>query len=412
MPDLNKLNEIFKQADNTPVENKTIISMIRDSKKKKISDEKAIKKHEKKTGCLGGLMYFMFISCIAVIIAVFAWMAASDVLALNKKNFEAVVTLPESIFTTVETDKTDENGKVTGTQSYSVCDIDYVTDQLYDNGLINYKWLFKFYCNLSHAEKKFDPGEYTLKSSYDYRALVQNMRESTASLGTVDVLIPEGFTLYEIFERFDEEGVASYDDLIASAQNSNFKYSFLDDSMLGDETRLEGFLFPDTYQFYIGMEPSSAINKLLQTFYYKIDADMLKQCDNLGYTLYDAIKVASIIEKEAGDDSERAYVSSVIRNRLRSDWQLGMDSTILYIHPEHEGEPDAAMLEEDSPYNTRLHRGLPPTPICNPGLASIEAALNPADTDYYYFMSDNENHLHFFANSNEMYAFQAELENG
>lgn len=413
MPDINKLNEIFKQVDDSsqkPKENKTVISMIRKRKENNdVNDDKAIRRREKRSGCLGGFMYFLFIACIAVIIAVFGWMAASDVLALNKDNFEVTVTLPESIFTTHQNDVLDEDGKVKYKKGTTSADVDYISNLLYENHLINYKGLFKSYCNLSHAENKFDPGEYTLKSSYDYRALVQNMRESSSGLGTVDVLIPEGFTMNQIFLKFDEEGVASYDDLLEAARNSNFKYTFLDESMIGNESRLEGYLFPDTYQFYVGMEASSAINKLLQTFYYKINADMLKQCDNLGYSFKDVITVASIIEKEAADDSERALVASVIYNRLRSDWQLGMDSTILYLHQDHEGEPNAEMIEEDTPYNTRLHRGLPPTPICNPGMSSIQAALNPENTNYYYFAADNDNHLHFFADSSEFNMFLSEL---
>ena len=413
MPDIDKLDEIFNQIDSNnskDKESKTLISSIRKSKENRaISDDKAIKKYEKKTGCLGGFMYFLFVCCISLIIAFFVWMAVSDMLALNKNKFEVTLTLPQSAFTTVENSVHDDHGDIISTESYTIADIDYITDLLYDNGLISNKWLFKFYCNLSHAEKKFDPGEYTLKSTYDYRALVQNMRESSSGIGTVDVLIPEGFTMYQIFKRFDEEGVASYEDLVEAAKNSNFKYSFLDESMIGDDKRLEGYLFPDTYQFYVGMEASSAINKLLQTFNYKINADMLKQCDNLGYSLKEVIIVASIIEKEAGEDSERAFVASVIYNRLKSDWQLGMDSTILYLYPDYTDDPTAEMIAEDTPYNTRLHRGLPPTPICNPGLSSIQAALNPEQTGYYYFAADNDKKLHFFSNSNEFNQFVESL---
>lgn len=398
MADITKLNEIFVQTDNASTKSK--------NKSKAINADKPTTR----SGCLGGFMFFLFVLCVAVIIAVFGWMCASDVLALNKKNFEATVTLPENIFTYEEKESFDDDGKSTGMKTISHANTDEVSKLLKEAGFINYEWLFKLYCDISKADTKFDPGEYTLKSSYDYRALVQNLREKTAGLGTVDVTIPEGYTMYQIFKKFDEQGVASYDSLLEAAAESNFKYSFLSEESRGEASRLEGYLFPDTYQFYVGMEASSAINKLLQTFYYKITPDMQKQAENLGYSFYNVLKVASIIEREAQFDEDRALVASVIYNRLRGDWQLGMDSTILYMYPEHEGEPTAEMIEKDTPYNTRLHRGLPPTPICNPGLASINAALNPENTTYYYFMSEEDGHLVFFSTDTEFNNYKMQRE--
>ena len=378
------------QNEKTEHQPKTVIGAIRKGKQViDVAPEVKAKRNQKKNGCLGGFMYFLFIFCVALVIAFLGWMAASDVLSLNKGDFETTVTLPEKIFSV--------EGEGEGAVSH--CDVKYVSEELHNAGLVHYRWLFEKYCAFSNADTKFDPGEYELKSSYDYRALVQHMQFSSGPIGTVSVLIPEGFTMEQIFRRFDEEGVASYEDLIDSAANANFKYSFLNDEQIGNANRLEGFLFPDTYEFYIGMEASSAINKLLSTFYYKLNQDMYKQAENLGYNLYDIIKVASIIEREAKFDEDRAATASVIYNRLRDGWQLGLDSTILYLYPDHEGEPTQDMIDEDTPYNTRLHRGLPPTPISNPGMKSIEAALNPEQSNYYYFASDESGHLHFFADS-------------
>ncbi len=115
-----------------------------------------------------------------------------------------------------------------------------------------------------------------------------------------------------------------------------------------------------------------------------------------------------MIEKEAADDEERADIASVIYNRLNADMVLGIDASILYDHPEHDGAPTADMLKEKSPYNTRLYAGLPPTPICNPGLASLKAALTPNQTVYYYYALDTETGRHrFFANQQEFDAFVA-----
>ena len=218
---------------------------------------------ESKSGCLGGVMYFVFVVCVSVILACVAWMAASDMLALNQGDFTATVTLPSTIFETETVDTFDEDGNKTGTERVSRADIDYVASTLKEAGLIEYEWLFKFFCQISHADTKVTPGSYELKSTFDYRALVQNMQPGSGSAVTISVTIPEGYSLNQIFRKLEENDVCSYDDLVEAAANSNYKYSFLEGIEAGDMTRLEGFLFPDTYEFYVGMQASSAINKFL-----------------------------------------------------------------------------------------------------------------------------------------------------
>ena len=364
--------------------------------------------HEYKSGCLGGIMYFVFILCISVILACLAWMAASDMLALNKDDFSAKVTLPMSIFTSETVDTFDDKGNKTGTERVTRADIDYVADTLKDAGLIQYKWLFEAFCRFSHADEKVRPGEYELQSTFDYRALVQNMRPGSSAALTIDVTFPEGFNMRQIFMRLEEKGVSSFDDLMEAAAEYKFNYSFLEGKETGDASRLEGYLFPDTYQFYVGMQASSAINKFLENFHYVMSADMLQMAENRGLSIHEVITVASMIEREAANDSERARIASVIYNRLNANMPLGLESTILYAHPEHEGAPTAEMIAEDSPYNTLNHTGLPPTPICNPGRASIMAAISPETTNYYYFTLDTDTGMHrFFTNYAEFEAFVA-----
>ncbi len=366
---------------------------------------------EYKSGCLGGVMFFVFVVCVSVILACLAWMAASDMLALNQDNFTAVVSLPSSIFESKTVDTFDEDGNKTGTERVSSADIDYVSTALKEAGLIEYKWLFEMFCKISNADTKITPGNYELKSTFDYHALVQNMRAGSGSAVTITVTIPEGYSLDQIFKKLEENDVCSYDDLVEAAANSNYNYSFLEGLETGDMSRLEGFLFPDTYEFYVGMQASSAINKFLERFYYILTADMLKQASNRGLTIQQVVTIASLIEKEAAVDpengvDERALVSSVIYNRLNSGMPLGIDASILYLYPDHEGGPTAEMLAVDSPYNTRLYTGLPPTPICNPGLAAITAALNPETTGYYYYALDTATNTHrFFTNEYEFNTF-------
>ena len=368
---------------------------------------------EYKSGCLGGVMYAVFIVCVSIVLACFAWMAASDALALNQESFTAMVTLPTSAFETKTVDTFDKDGNKTGTDRVTSADIEYVSAALKEAGLIEYRWLFEFFCKISHADTKVTPGTYELKSSFDYRALVQNMRAGSGAAQTIEVMFPEGFSMYQIFKRLEEKEVCSYDALVAAAESYKYNYSFLEGLEPGDADRLEGFLFPDTYEFYVGMQASSAINKFLQRFHYILSADILKQVEDSGYSLREIITIASLIEKEAAVDpekgvDERARVASVIYNRLDAGMTLGIDASILYEYPEHTGAPTPEMLEKDTPYNTRLHTGLPPTPICNPGLDAIRAALDPESTGYYYYALDTATGTHrFFTNQTEFNNFVA-----
>ncbi len=364
--------------------------------------------HEYRSGCLGGVMYFLFIICLSVVLACLGWMAASDVLALNKKDITTTITLPVSIFETETVVKYDENNNPIGTEHVTHADIDYIADTLKDAGLIEYKWLFKVFCRLSHADTKVAPGEYELKSSYDYRALIQHMSPFSGGALTVKVTFPEGLSMRQMFLLLEENGVSKYDDLMAAAADYKFNYDFLNEADAGDPSRLEGYLFPNTYEFYGNMQPASAINKFLETYYYSFDEEMQQQLEASGRDMREIVIIASMIEKEAANDEERPMIASVIYNRLNTGMPLGIDATILYVHPEHEGAPTTEMLSEDSPYNTRDRIGLPPTPICNPGLASLKAALNPASTNYYYYALDTETGTHrFFTNINEFNAFVA-----
>lgn len=365
------------------------------------------------SGCLGGVMYFVFIACVSIILACVAWMSAADALALNKDLFTAEVSLPSDIFTSKTVEILDEEGNVTGTKRVSSADINYVADELKSAGLIQYKWLFKLFCKVSKADTKIEPGEYELRSSYDYRALVGKMRKNSGAAATVSVTIPEGYTMSQIFYRLEENGVCSYDELMEAAANENFEYSFLSGLEPGDPSRLEGFLFPDTYEFYKSMSAPSAINKFLQNFYGKLNADVEKQISDRGLTLRQVLEIASLIEREAANDEERPLIAAVIYNRIRNGWTLGLESSILYMHQDHEGAPTAEMLAEESPYNLMVNTGLPPTPICNPGMSSINAALVPANTNDFFFTLDTATGTHrFFETMDQFNAFVATQDYG
>ena len=212
-----------------------------------------------RSGCLGGLIYFAFVVSVSIILACVGWMAASDVLALNKEPVTATVTLDKAEFQDVTISYTDSEGNAKERAGHQVS-VGYVAKQLKDAGIIKYKGLFQLYCSVSHAKTKIDPGTYELSTNYDYRALVKKMQVGSGAMVTTKVTIPEGYTMEQIFRKLEDENVCSYDDLMDAAANYSYNYSFLDQSMQGDAKRLEGFLFPDTYEFYQGMQASRAFN--------------------------------------------------------------------------------------------------------------------------------------------------------
>jgi len=360
-------------------------------------DYRPIRKgREMRIGCLGGLMYFVFVVSVSIILACLGWMAASDVLALNKPGVSTVVTLEDSIFTEQQIETTDADGNPT-TKIVTVADMDYVADQLKAEGLIEYKSLFKLYCKFSHADQKLDPGSYELSTDFDYRALIKKMNQGSGAAVTVDVMFPEGYSMRQIFEKLAENKVSSYDDLMKAAADFSYNYSFLNPDDAGDANRLEGYLFPDTYTFFVYMEPSSAIAKFLDNYNRKITDEMEAKAGEMGYTMDEIITIASMIEKEAANDAERPKIASVIYNRLAAGMPLQIDATTEYAMAlAGRGDEKDTDYNIDSPYNTYKYLGLPVGPICNPGIASIEAALNPESTQYYYYALDMETKEHRF----------------
>lgn len=358
-------------------------------------------------GLFGGAMYFIFVLSVSVILACLAWMAATDVLALNADNeLVETVTLSKDKFDFDSHEEIDDNGNVKTVKTHTV-DIDYVANELHEAGIIKFKGLFKVFCLFYDADKKLDPGTYEIKDVYDYRALISKMQSGTSAMVAVDVTIPEGYTMEQIFRKLDENGICDYDDLMYAAANATFSYDFLEGGKEGDASRLEGFLFPDTYSFYEGMNAASAINKFLEGFYYKLTAEMYDWLAESGYTWREIVNIASMIEKEAADDNtERANIASVIYNRLDEGIPLMVDAAVLYDYDEHPNGITSDMLTADKPHNTYKIVGLPSTPISNPGLASLRAALRPNDTSYLFYALDTETMTHrFFNGSSEFDAF-------
>ena len=316
-------------------------------------------KRTRRVGCLGSVLFSVFVVCISVILAALLWLATTDVLGFGSDDELIQVTVPED---------------------YTV---EGIAEMLQDLNLIKYKSLFVFYSKFSHIEEKVVAGTYMLNTSFDYRALVNGMSKSGKRV-TVDVLFPEGYTLYQIFNTLEENGVCAATDMWETATRTTFDYNFLRDIPMGDSHRLEGFLFPDTYTFYIGDTPSRVLTIMLDNFNKRFTEEHYVKAELLGVSVRDIIIIASMIEREAGTDADRPLIASVINNRLGSEEfpRLEIDATIRYVIAET-GEPFSTSL--NSPYNTYAHNGLPPGPISNPGMKSINAALEPAQTGFYFY---------------------------
>ena len=330
------------------------------------------------------VLYAVAVIGVSALLACVGWIAASDVLALNKEEHSVTVT-------------------ITPEDSY-----DDVVDMLKDNGLIEYKSLFKLFSAITGGKDKIaSSGTFTLNSDMDYRALISGISANSASRAVVDVTIPEGYTVAQIFQLLEEKGVATVEDLNETAATHDYAFSFLQDIPLGDYHRLEGYLMPSTYEFYTPHDPVYAINKLLVYFDSMVTDDIRAQVEETGYSLREILTIASMIERET-DGSDREEIASVIYNRLEHPegetvGLLQIDATLAYING---GKvPTEADKAIDSPYNTYMYKGLPPAPIANPGMEAIMAALEPADTSYFYYALGDDNLHHFFNTYDQLQSF-------
>jgi len=350
---------------------------------------------------LAAAIWLLIIVAIGVSLGRMIWVCAADVLAFGRENKEVTISITAD--DTMET----------------------IAGKLHDAGLINIPELFLLYADLTDVEEehKITTGTFTLNAIYDYMALVNHMGPRSTNRAVVeDVLIPEGFNCRQIFALLEEKGICKAADLEAYAANGELDdYWFLEGVERGDKYCLEGFLFPDTYDFYENSTPKLALEKMLDGFQYRFTEELLAQLPELNgrltekmkkngeneefiaanqLTLRDVLTVASLIEEETANNAESYRIASVIYNRLFS-WgntprYLNIDASIIYALG---GKTDltAEDMAVDSPYNTYTHTGLTPGPISNPGLASIQAALKFEDTNYYYYVLNPATGEHQFS---------------
>ena len=284
-------------------------------------------------------------------------------------------------------------------------DFQSISDKLGEAGLIRYPALFNLYLNIAKADESFEEGHYEVSARLDYPAIVRSMRHSIVR-ETVRVTIPEGYTTAQIVSALAQNKVCEADALYKAIAEEDFDYDWLVPGER-DERRLEGYLFPDTYEFYVDDNPRSVLAKFLDNFEVKYTAEMQRAVKESGHSLREIVIIASMIEREAKLNDERRVIASVIENRLNSpDFEyLQIDATVAYIVGRAPTDDD---LDIDDPYNTYMYKGLPPGPISNPGINSLEAAMDPAETSYYYYVARKDGSHIFTRTASEHEAAIAE----
>lgn len=349
---------------------------------------------------LATVIWLALIVAIGVSLGRTLWVCCADVMAFGKE--------PQKVTITITADDT----------------IDSISKKLGQANLVRYPQLFKFFANVTGKADDISVGTFTLNSQLDYNAMINAMYNYGSSRGVVDIMFPEGVNCAQIFKLLEEKEVCTVAELEEYAANGELKeYWFLEGVSRGDKYCLEGYMAPDTYEFYKNDEPRRVLEKFLNEFddrftdkmkddFQTIQAQHTANLRASGFssayisentlTLHQVVTLASVIQKEAASDSECYDIASVFYNRLANPniLSLGADATVYYALGDYFGQIEeltAEHLAVDSPYNTRKNQGIPPGAICNMGVHALYAALEPNDTNYQYFVYDKNESAHRFA---------------
>lgn len=262
-----------------------------------------------------------------------------------------------------------------------------IAERLESEGLVSRKYYFLYYLKTNKLEGKILPGEYELRSEMNIPEVAIMITHEQNKF--VKITFPEGWDSKKIAERISNNGFSG-DEFLNITENPSYdlisKYSFF--SMLPKGISLEGYLFPDTYFFSQKLTAEEITGKILANFDNRLTPELREEIKNQGKTLNEVITMASIIEREVRSDEDRKVVSGLFWDRIKNGQPLQSCATIAYVLGENKDQYSFEDTRIESPYNTYINAGIPPGPICNPGISSIEAAIYPKYTDYNYFLSD------------------------
>lgn len=266
-----------------------------------------------------------------------------------------------------------------------------IGDLLAEKGVIDSTWKFKLAVKLNGAGDKFQAGTFSLQENMtvgDALGVLINGRATSQW-----VTIPEGYDVRQIAKLLAKHGLVEEKEFLAAAKDFA-PYDYIVKSPEADYA-IEGFLFPDTYEFATDASCQDIMRRMTDEFDHKLTPELRQQASQRNLSVYELVTLASLVEKEARFPEDRPIIAQVFFKRLNINMPLQTDTTIQYLLDGPKENLSIADTQIDSPYNTYQHYGLPPGPIASPGMASIEAVLNPAVTDYLYFVADTQGHNHY-----------------
>ncbi|WP_237179267.1 endolytic transglycosylase MltG [Paenibacillus sp. MMS18-CY102] len=294
-----------------------------------------------------------------------------------------------------------------------------IAESLEDEGIIRSAFLFKYYLKLKDEGTHFQAGSYDMAPGMKLDAVIAKLNAGeTVKAETIKFTIPEGFTVKQIADELNEKGIASQVETMKLV-DADRKWEDVDAILQIPATkselhRLEGYLFPETYEVKKGSTAEDVVHRMLSEMDRKLDSipELDETLAARGITLHQLLTVASLVEREVVVDEERGLVAGVIYNRLKQDMPLQIDATVQYLLDKQKERLMEKDLDVDSPYNTYKTKGLPPGPIASPSLKSIQAALSPETTDYVYYVTKKDgSHTHLFAKTYKQHLRNIELSN-
>lgn len=354
------------------------------------STAKAKKKKKPSSGVGSTYLFFIIVIAVSVVVSVYAIFCMNDIFAITKTKSNVTVSYSQAIETS-----------------------DDAVDMLADKGLIKCKNFCKFFVKLrdnyiksSKLGGPYEAGVYYLNGKMGLEGMLVTLQGDTASSETVTLTFPEGLTVPEIVNKLSENDVCDKTALLSVIQSTDFTYSLVTNLKASDSVpyRLEGFMFPDTYEFFINESAASTVRKFLENGDSKFTEKYKQRAEKMGYSTYQIITVASIIQKEAANDDQMKTIAGILYNRLDDTVNfptLGCQSTSDYIT--NKVAPNLSSTSSHTSeyymtyYNTNLSStvvGLPAGPICNPGMTAIHAALYPKETSAKFFFHDTKGNMY------------------
>lgn len=354
-------------------------------RKQRKQEKKEMKAREKVKGRNNrGLFRCVWISMILLVsiaLTRYLMVGVDDLLAVSRASGSAQVELEEN------------------------CSVGDVADVLKEQGVINNSFFFTMYCLVTGADDGFGQGSFTLDTNLDYEAIINYLQTTGNRQDVVTITFPEGLSLLEVAQKLEENEVCTVEEVLEAANSGEYdNYDFIN-AIDNEEDRyykLEGYLFPDTYDFYKGEDPKIALGKMINNCQNRFSKETRDEIQEQGYTIDQVLTLASIVQAEATDEKDMRMVAGILINRLedgasRDIYRLECDSTTYYPYRSKSQVPEEERDTFKSTYDTYTIEGLPPGPICNPGMDAIQAVLEPSSESagMYYFCHDADGNAYY-----------------